>query len=158
VFLSSQFFDLDTGNPLGRGALAKFEPSMYFFFNSDFGWIQILSSYPRKKENRPFFGNLWKIKAAQRQAPFVRWSAIWVGFYPLGRQFCSLGAVFQRTKAAAFFDLFSCVVRRGPARYWYPRGLKFQLLSRHPIEGGSKRGNFQRVGVSGPESPQGPLQ
>jgi hypothetical protein len=27
-YLSSQFFDLDIENPLGRGILAKFEPSM----------------------------------------------------------------------------------------------------------------------------------
>jgi hypothetical protein len=46
------------------------------------------------------------LEKAQRQASFIRWSAIWVGFYPLGRQFCPLGAVFNgQRQLAAFFVL-----------------------------------------------------
>jgi hypothetical protein len=37
-------------------------------------------------------------KGSKRQVPFVRWSAIWVGFYPLGRQFFPLGAFFNGQK------------------------------------------------------------
>jgi hypothetical protein len=53
------------------------------------------------------FGN----QRQQRQVNFVRRSAIWVGFYPLGRQFCPFDAFFNGAAfvAAIFFDLFSCL-------------------------------------------------
>jgi hypothetical protein len=50
------------------------------------------------------FGN----QRQQRQVNFVRRSAIWVGFYPLGRQFCPFDAFFNGAAfVAAIFSTFS---------------------------------------------------
>jgi hypothetical protein len=70
--------------------------------------IAAFVSYPRKRY-LPF----WKSsenKGSKRQVHIVPWSAYWVGFYPPGRWFCPLGAIFNgQRQLPAFFDLFSCI-------------------------------------------------
>ena len=84
------------------------------------------TSYPRKGTCF-FFRNLWKIKAAQRQVPFVRRSAIWVGFIPLG---------------AFSTDKSSCYLFQGYSKAPGGKALAFIVSSRRKK---SRKKNTQRT-------------